>query len=235
MISFKSKTLCAATLLAASVFAADAANAAAVQASAFISDRAGTLLDFSLTNDYDVIATTSQQEDTRFSSTLPSVFLSDSNGFAFAQVDNTFDPFPSVSAGAHDLGMASTSVIWSFGYTATGTGTALLDLSFFATVDSLNVGPGEKAGGSALINIKRSGVQEAGAEAFFVVTGGGHDGQDSHLYYSFNTALGEMGEFIVTVASQAGVAPVPLPAAVWLLCSGLLGLGALRRKRSAVA
>ena len=235
MISFKGKTLCAVAMLAASLFAADAANAAAVQASAFVSDRTGTLLDFSMTNDYDVIATTTTLEDTRFSSSLPSVNLSESNGFAFAQVDNTFDPFPITSAGAHDIGIGTSSVIWSFGYTASGTGTAVLDLSFFTSVDALNVGAGEVAVGSALINVKRSGVQEAGAQAFFFLTGGGHDGQDSHLLYSFNTTAGDIGEFIVTVASQAQVKPVPVPAAVWLLGSGLLGLRALRRKRLAAA
>ena len=234
MISFNKKTLCALAMLAASVAVADA-QAAAVQASAMITDRTGTLLNFSLTNEYDVIATTKQQEDFRFDTVLPSVFLNDSDGFSFAGVDNLFDPMPSTTAGAHDLGIGTSSVIWSFGYTATGAGTAVLDLSFSALVHALNVGAGEKAGGSALINIKRSGVQETGAEAFYFLTGGGHTGQDSHLLYSFNTALGDVGSFIVTVSSQAATSPVPVPAAVWLLCSALTGLGVLRRKRPATA
>jgi hypothetical protein len=231
MISFKNKTLCALAMLAASIAAADVAQAAAVQASAMITDRTGTLLSFSSTNEYDVIATTKQQDDFRFGSVLPSVSLSDANGFSFAQVDNFWDPMPSTLAGAHDLGLATSSVIWSFDYTATGTGTAVLDLSFSALVDALNIGPGETAGGSALINVKRSGVQEAGAEAFYYLTGGGHTGQDAHLLYTFNAGLGDLGSFIITVSSQAVTSPVPVPAAVWLLGSALAGFGAMRRKR----
>jgi len=61
-----------------------AAQAAAVQAAASITDRTGTLLTFSTTNEYDIVATTRQQENTQFATVLPSLSLSDANGFSFA-------------------------------------------------------------------------------------------------------------------------------------------------------
>src|SRR5262245_21527576 len=114
MISMKTTAIGVLAVLATSLAMTDVAQAAAVQASATISDRTGSLITFSSTNEYDVIATTKQQENTQFATVLPAVFLSDNNGFSFAGVDTTFDPFPSTSAGAHDLGLGTSSVIWSF-------------------------------------------------------------------------------------------------------------------------
>src|SRR4051812_46049877 len=123
MISMKTRAVGALATLAALLAVTDVAQAAAVTASTFISDRTGSLLTFSDANEYDVVATTKQQENTQFATVLPSVFLSDANGFSFAQVDTSFDPFPGTKAGAHDLGLGTSSVIWSFSYTATATGT----------------------------------------------------------------------------------------------------------------
>jgi hypothetical protein len=49
---------------------------------------------------------------------------------------------------------------------------------------------------------------------------------------SFNDSYGEYASTMLT-AQGADVAPVPVPAAVWLLGSGLVGLVGLRRRSNA--
>lgn len=51
------------------------------------------------------------------------------------------------------------------------------------------------------------------------------------LAYAFNSGSGYTLDGAQAIGAQISVAPVPLPAAVWLLGSGLLGLGAARRSR----
>ena len=238
MNNAKTTALSALAVLAAAVMLTNVANAAAVSATASISDRSGSLLDLSVANEYDIIATTKQQEYTHFGTVLPASFsLADSNGFSAAGISSDNDPFPSVSAGAHGSGAATSSIVWSFDYMATATGLATLDLEYTSIAQAINVAAGETALVSSLINIKRSGVSEAGSEVFNYFSLGNGDTEDifNHLLYSFNATAGETGSFIVTLAAQSLTAPVPLPAAVWLLGSGLMGLGALRRKRIAVA
>jgi hypothetical protein len=240
-MNIKTKALMALATLAASIGLAATANATAVQASASITGVNGTLLNLSSSNEYDVIAQTRQQESTQYGTVLPYVSLNDPDGFSFAGVDNTFDPYPGVLAGAHDLGFGASSVVWSVSYTATDTGLATLDLEYLLGLDVFRTNPADTALGSASINIKRSGVQEAGSQvlSFFSTTSGiatdfseHHD--FDHLLYSFNVAAGETGTFLITLGSQGMTTPVPLPAGIWLLGSGLVGLGArLRRKRAA--
>lgn len=51
------------------------------------------------------------------------------------------------------------------------------------------------------------------------------------LAYAFNAGSGYTSAGAQAIGAQITVAPVPLPAGVWLLASGLLGLTAARRNR----
>lgn len=85
------------------------------------------------------------------------------------------------------------------------------------------------------------GTQGLELVKYFAPTTGNDAGTDPTVS-SFVGAGGVAGTFTLNDAngvlsySQAGTAPVPLPAAAWLLVSGLLGLGAVgRRKAKATA
>ncbi len=45
--------------------------------------------------------------------------------------------------------------------------------------------------------------------------------------------LSNTGDLTYNIASGASTAPVPLPAAIWLLGSGLLGMAGIARRRAA--
>ena len=55
---------------------------------------------------------------------------------------------------------------------------------------------------------------------------------------SANTAsvvLASNGDFTYSLAAAAGPSPVPLPAAAWLMGSGLVGIGGFIRRRKTAA
>lgn len=67
-----------------------------------------------------------------------------------------------------------------------------------------------------------------------VATGFGDDTVVDQIFIvgtDFNTASPYWDNFVF----ETDVAPIPLPAGAWLLITGLLGLGALRRRRAAAA
>lgn len=64
---------------------------------------------------------------------------------------------------------------------------------------------------------------------FFAIGGFSDSLADGGLQYLFNSSGGGPG------IASLDVAPVPVPAALWLLSSGLAGLGALRRRKLAAA
>jgi hypothetical protein len=104
-------------------------------------------------------------------------------------------------------------------------------------------------GGSPTANFQISAfgnnasARDTGSLNFYLFTGGGtadsasdspvitQVGNSAHQgVFTFNAATG-----VLTYTLQAATTAVPLPAAGWLLISGLFGLGAVGRRRTAVA
>jgi hypothetical protein len=77
-----------------------------------------------------------------------------------------------------------------------------------------------------------AGVAIGSTQNFYALTtGGGGSSTLAQVYILNSLTLSADG----TLSAAGGTAPVPLPAAVWLLGSGLLGLFGVGRRRSAAA
>lgn len=70
------------------------------------------------------------------------------------------------------------------------------------------------------------------ASFFMVASGGGGSSAASHVYLAGAYTLSSLGELVFTPNATS---EVPLPAAVWLLLSGLGGLGVVGRKKNALS
>lgn len=70
------------------------------------------------------------------------------------------------------------------------------------------------------------------ASFFMVASGGGGSSNASHVYLAGAYTLSALGDLVF---SPNATSEVPLPAAVWLLLSGLGGLGVVGRKKNALA
>jgi hypothetical protein len=92
------------------------------------------------------------------------------------------------------------------------------------------------AGGTALNlyagGLDMSGVAPGTAVTLYGVTGNGTAG-GSTTAFSLGTAIFSLATDTLTFTGNGGSTPVPLPAAVWLLGSGLLGLAGVGRRRAA--
>ncbi len=226
----RSAGLAALSLIAVS-FSANV-EAASVTASMGISDIQTTLLTLSNDQFLTDIATPFQSAfDT--GTVLQSNFFSSSSGInsSYAEIDGSLAPLAQIHTGAANSGSGTATVLWTFDWLATGTGTATLNLEYLWDTTVANFQAGEVAIASSSISalVDSTSVQTDVLHFFQNVQGtaGGFD----NLLLNFGVTAGQAGTFTVAMTSVSSVAPVPLPAALPLLGSGLLGLFGLGRRR----
>jgi hypothetical protein len=230
---FKKKDAAVLLMLVCASAGSVSAQAAAVSATASITDITTSLLQ--LSNDqYLNDASTPFHSGFSTGSVLDSFTFNDTapNGNAsFASIDSTFAPAPGTSAGAVGRGSGSATVLWTFDWEATGTGTASIDLGYLYSATVQNLLSGETGIASSDISLLLDGTSNRSEALNFFNNVNGNTSGFSDLLLSFGVTAGQKGTFTVTAASNALVAPVPLPAGIWLLGSSLLGFaGMLRRK-----
>jgi hypothetical protein len=89
--------------------------------------------------------------------------------------------------------------------------------------------------GAALGNTGFSTATALGTAIFLYELSSSGTGGDATLYASTNGITIGAGGAVSGIVSAGGGAPVPLPAAIWLLGSGVLGLFGIGRRRAAAA
>jgi hypothetical protein len=215
-----------------------AAHATAVSATAQVqglTDAAG-LLTFS-GDSYFVSATTPLHDSFQFGTDPLTLGLdfNDGNSVASATPSDFILELPYTNAGVTNSGRASSVLQWSMDWVASATGTAQINLDFLSSASIVNYAAGDQAGVSSLVNLLVDGTQLE-SEVFDFFLGANNNTFDLDTMSVLLPVLaGQHGSLTVTLASQGYVNPVPLPAAVWLLVSGLAGFGGLVRRRSTVS
>jgi hypothetical protein len=212
------------------------ANAASVSATAQIFGiDGGSLLSFS-NNQYLTDVSTPYHSGFNAGSTVQNYYFNDTqaNGnTSFASSDDSFTSAPYTIAGAINNGSGSSTILWSFDWVATGTGTATFDAEYLFSATVMDWVLGETGLASSSISAVLEGTQNKKDVLYFFNNQNGNTFGDEHLTLNFDVVTGQTGTISIAVASNALAvpAPVPVPAAAWLMGSALLGLGGVARKR----
>jgi hypothetical protein len=225
------KKYCAIAVLAgAGLLSANAHAASATASAGIFGIDGGALLTFS-NDQYLSDASTPLHSGFNASSVLQNYYFNDTP--SFASIDNSFAPAPQTSAGATGNGKGSATVLWSFDWLATGTGTATFDAEYLYSATVANLASGETGIASASISAVLEGTQNKQDVLYYFNNHNGNTYGDEHLTLNFNVIAGQTGTITLAVASNTLVAPaVPVPTAAWLMGSALLGLGGIARRRS---
>lgn len=157
-------------------------------------------------------------------------------GTSYAAIFSDFAPLPQTTASAITDGQGHASVLWTFDWTATSDGLASISLDFLNTAIVQDLLPGETALARSFASLIVDGTTLEESALHFFQSVEGVTGGIETLGLSFAVFAGQTGTFTLALASDAFVAPaVPIPAALPLLGSALLGFGALSRRRKAKA
>lgn len=144
------------------------------------------------------------------------------------------------SLGAYDVSLSFDSSVLSFGSIAFGTGLSVTGVPSIIQDFALGAGsvnPFEVS----LEDTADLNALQAGAFTLFTITFNAAQVGTSLLSLSVNSLSTAEGSALTADAlneasiSVAGAPAVPLPAGVWLLLSGVAGVGSLMRRRRAVA
>lgn len=214
-------------------------HAASVSASAAITGISSSLLALS-NNQYLSDASTPFQSGFDASSVLQNYYFNNTaaNGdTSYAEINDFYAPGPYTQVGAIHSGNGSATVLWTFDYVATGTGTATLDLEYLYNATVANWSAGETGIASSSANLLLDGTALKQEQLHYFYDQNANTGGFSNLVLNFGVTAGQTGTFTVALTSSAMAAPaaVPVPAAVWLMGSALAGLGGIARRRLRVA
>lgn len=211
------------------------AHAAAVSATAQIFGiDGGSLLTFS-NDQYLTDVATPYHSGFNASAAIQNYYFNDTqlNGNAsFAASDYSFAPAPYTTAGAIGSGSGNSTILWSFDWTATGSGTATFDAEYLYSATVANLLNSETGMASASISAVLEGTQNKKDLLYYFNNVNGNTFGDEHLTLSLDVVAGQTGTITLAVASNALAAPaVPIPDAAWLMSSALVGLGGVARLR----
>jgi hypothetical protein len=137
------------------------------------------------------------------------------------------------SLGAFDLSVSYDAAILSFGSVAFGAGLDVLGLGSFQEADASALGL-VNAFELSFDTTADLNTLQPGTFTLFTITFSAASAGTSLLGLSVNSLSSAEGTGLVADAlngASVSVAPVPLPAAVWMLLSGLAGTGLLARRR----
>lgn len=228
-----------AVLVGATAINVDAQAAAVVSSTSQITGFTSSLLSFS-NNTYlqDVSASNfagAPQTGTNIGTVTSPLSVGSGVAFADASPASGFGDLPFAFAGVNGGtgGEANSTFSWDFDFSATATGTATLSFEFLSSLSIDQYLPGERAQGSTLIEVLVNGTNVSNSYFRFF-----NDQNDSvealfqDLNLSFGVTSGQTGSISVIATSTAYAAPVPVPAAVWLLGSALLGMTGVARRKS---
>lgn len=152
---------------------------------------------------------------------------------SYAALFNEFAPLPQTTASAISDGFGHASVLWTFDWTATETGMAAISLDFLTTAIVQNLLPGESALARSFASVLVDGTTLENSALHFFQSVEGVSGGIETLALTFAVVAGQTGTFTLALASDAFAAPaVPIPAALPLLGSALLGFGLARRRKA---